>query len=105
MMMAFLQDPADEDEQAKVMSQAQALLDCVADLVSHCGVLAAVDMLAADVILDRSASWTPGAHSADSWRVSGRMSADNPGVILKSWPLLRIHASCEAGSVLAGAGT
>lgn len=27
------------------MSQAQALLDCTADLVEHCGVLAAVDVL------------------------------------------------------------
>ena len=29
-----LQDPADKDEQARVMSQAQALLECVADLVA-----------------------------------------------------------------------
>ena len=40
-----MQDPADEDEQARVMSQAQALLDCTADLVEHCGVLATVDVL------------------------------------------------------------
>ena len=43
--MLVIQDPSNEDEQARVMSQAQALLDCTADLVEHCGVLAAVDVL------------------------------------------------------------
>ena len=43
--MLVIQDPSNEDEQARVMSQAQALLDCTADLVEHYGVLAAVDVL------------------------------------------------------------
>ena len=46
----------DEDEQARVMSQAQALLDCTADLVEHCGVLAAVDVLQ---VIPLQGVWSP----------------------------------------------
>ena len=75
-----LQDPADEDEQARVMSQAQALLDCVADLVVHCGVTGAVAVLQEGLQLRRGASWAPGHHSADSWRILGQSpSPDGPG--------------------------
>ena len=79
-LMWCLQDPADEDEQARVMSQAQALLDCVADLVAHCGVAGAVAVLQEGLRLQRGPSWAPGHHSPDSWRILGQStSPDGPG--------------------------
>ena len=39
------QDAEDEEEQARVKGQAQALLDCAADLVVEGGLQSAVDLL------------------------------------------------------------
>lgn len=39
------QDAEDEGEQARVKGQAQALLDCAADLVAQAGLQSAVDLL------------------------------------------------------------
>jgi hypothetical protein len=75
--ISSVQDPADEEEQAKVMSQAQALLDCVADLIVHCGVLSTVDILQEGVQLSRRTSLDC---PADSWRISGHApSPDGAG--------------------------
>ena len=38
LFLLCVQDSDDEDEQAEVMQQAQLLMDCVADLVTHEGV-------------------------------------------------------------------
>ena len=62
------------------MSQAQALLDCVADLVVHCGVTGAVAVLQEGLQLRRGASWAPEHRSADSWRILGQSPGpDGPG--------------------------
>lgn len=75
--ISSMQDPADEEEQAKVMSQAQTLLDCVADLIVHCGVLSTVDILQEGVQLSRRTSLDC---PADSWRISGNApSPDGKG--------------------------
>ena len=60
-----------------MMSQAQALLDCVADLIVHCGVLSTVDILQEGVQLSRRTSLDC---PADSWRISGHApSPDGEG--------------------------
>ena len=61
------------------MSQAQALLDCVADLIVHCGVTGTVDILQQGLQLQRSASWTEEHHSADSWRILGQSPSPDGG--------------------------
>ena len=67
------------------MSQAQALLDCVADLVAHCGVPGAVAVLQEGLRLRQGPSWAPGHHSPDSWRILGQSpSPDGAGDHLSS---------------------
>ena len=92
------------------MSQAQALLDCVADLVAHCGVPGAVAVLQEGLQLRWGASWAPGHHSPDSWRILGQSpSPDGPGNSISA-PVLRLsncrpsvespqYGVCTAGAV------
>ncbi len=84
----FLQDPQDEEEQSRVRSQAQALLDCVADLVVHSGLQGAVALLSEGAQLQRvpsgmgSAGGVGSPHSgsdilsrmgSETWRIVGSM--------------------------------
>ena len=92
------------------MSQAQALLDCVADLVAHCGVPGAVAVLQEGLQLRWGASWASGHHSPDSWRILGQSpSPDGPGNSISA-PVLRLsncrpsvespqYGVCTAGAV------
>lgn len=71
----LVQDPEDEEEQHRVRSQAQALLDCVADLVVHSGLQGAINLLAEGAQLQRVPSGT-GSLSGASQRDSPRSGSD-----------------------------
>lgn len=86
------------------MSQAQALLDCVADLIVHCGVLQTVGILQKGVQLEKSASWNAAHHSAEGWRISGTApSKDGPGAFSTQsapqiWHVHGVDETCYGAS-------
>lgn len=72
--MIRFQVPENEDEQHRVRGQAQSLMDCVADLIEHCGVRGAYDLLYDGAQLERSAS-TMSRSSSDGWKIIGSLPA------------------------------
>jgi hypothetical protein len=98
-----VQDPEDEDEQSRVRSQAQALLDCVADLIVHSGLQGAINLLTEGAQLQRIPSGmgslgSPRSGSdglsrmgSETWRIVGSLP---PGFGEgAAAPLLSQHAS------------
>lgn len=98
-----VQDPEDEDEQSRVRSQAQALLDCVADLIVHSGLQGAINLLTEGAQLQRIPSGVGSLGSprsgsdglsrmgSETWRIVGSLP---PGFGEgAATPLLSQHAS------------
>ncbi|KAK9916670.1 hypothetical protein WJX75_005528 [Coccomyxa subellipsoidea] len=80
-----VEDPEDEDEQSRVRSQAQALLDCVADLIVHSGLQGAINLLTEGAQLQRipsgmgslgsprSGSDSLSRMGSETWRIVGSL--------------------------------
>lgn len=73
------QDAEDEEEQGRVKAQAQALLDCLADLTAHGSLASAAAMLQGGAQLQRLGSGLSSAGSAEGWRVSGALPPSDGG--------------------------